>query len=40
MDLDEFKQWLKEYKNEVVFGVASGRNKEITEEALNNHGLT
>jgi sucrose-phosphate synthase len=37
--LNEFKQWIKEHKNEIVFGIASGRNKQITEEALINHGL-
>jgi len=37
--LEDFKRWIKEHKNDVVFGVASGRNKEITIEALNNYGI-
>jgi sucrose-phosphate synthase len=37
--LEEFKEWIKEHKNEIVFGIASGRNRIITEEALNNHDL-
>ncbi len=37
--LQELKQWVKEHKDKIVFGVASGRNKEITHEALIMHGI-
>jgi sucrose-phosphate synthase len=32
--LKEFKQWITDHKDKVVFGVASGRNKELTEQAF------
>jgi sucrose-phosphate synthase len=37
--LEELKQWMNEHKDEIVFGAASGRNKEITNEALMMHGI-
>ena len=37
--LDELKAWMNAHKDEVIFGVASGRNKKLTMEALANHGL-
>ncbi len=37
--LDDLKQWLKEQGDNVLFGVASGRNKQLTEAALNYHDL-
>ena len=37
--LDEFKEWIQQNRDEIVFGVASGRNRQITEEALKTHGL-
>lgn len=37
--LRELKQWIAEHKDEVVFGVASGRNREITEQAFANYDL-
>ncbi len=32
--LDSFKKWMDEHHKNVVFGVASGRNREITAEAF------
>lgn len=37
--LKELKQWIVEHKDEVVFGVASGRNREITEQAFARYDL-
>lgn len=37
--LHELKQWIIDHKDQVVFGVASGRNKEITEQAFANYDL-
>ena len=37
--LDEFKQWIQDHRDKVVFGVASGRNKEITEEAFSKYNF-
>ena len=37
--LEEFKEWINQHKEKIVFGVASGRNKELTIEALTNYGL-
>jgi sucrose-phosphate synthase len=37
--LMELKQWLLEHKDEVVFGIASGRNREITKEAFEKYDL-
>lgn len=37
--LAELKQWIEEHKEDIVFGVATGRNKNITKEALVKHGL-
>jgi sucrose-phosphate synthase len=37
--LKELKQWMTEHKDKIVFGVASGRNKEITQEALMTNGI-
>jgi sucrose-phosphate synthase len=37
--LSELKQWILENKGRVVFGIASGRNKEITQEAFARYDL-
>ncbi len=37
--LKEFKQWIVAHKDNVVFGIASGRNKEITQKALADYDL-
>ncbi len=37
--LGNLKKWIADHKDQVVFGVASGRNKEITEEAFKNYDL-
>ncbi|MEP6681819.1 MAG: HAD-IIB family hydrolase [Parafilimonas sp.] len=37
--LEELKAWMNAHKDDVIFGVASGRNKKLTIEALENHGL-
>ncbi len=37
--LNELKQWIAEYKDSILFGVASGRNREITLEAFTLYDL-
>ena len=37
--LPELKQWIADNKDKVVFGVASGRNKEITQQAFVDYDL-
>lgn len=37
--LEEFRQWVIEHDNKVVFGIASGRNREITKQALNYYNF-
>ncbi len=37
--LNEFKEWIANNKDKIVFGVASGRNREITEHAFANYDL-
>ena len=37
--LREFKHWVNNNKDKVVFGIASGRNRHITEEALAEYEL-
>jgi sucrose-phosphate synthase len=37
--LKEFTNWINEHKETIVFGVASGRNKEITQQAFIKHNL-
>ncbi|MBS1512615.1 MAG: HAD-IIB family hydrolase [Bacteroidetes bacterium] len=37
--LKEFTQWINAHADEVVFGVASGRNREITEAAFTQYDL-
>lgn len=37
--LKELKQWIVDRKDQVVFGVASGRNREITEQAFAHYDL-
>ncbi len=37
--LDDFSKWIKENKEQIVFGIASGRNKEITQEAFEEYHL-
>ena len=37
--LKEFTQWINENRSKVVFGVASGRNREITQQAFDDYDL-
>lgn len=37
--LDEFNNWITENKPRIVFGIASGRNKEITKAAFERYHL-
>ncbi len=37
--LQELKDWVKERKDKIVFGLASGRNKNILQEAISKYGL-
>jgi sucrose-phosphate synthase len=37
--LDELKQWLEKNKADVVFGIATGRNKQLAEEAIVRYKL-
>ncbi len=37
--LGEFKEWIVAHQDSVVFGVASGRNKEITKQAFVKYDL-
>ncbi|MGN6247186.1 MAG: HAD-IIB family hydrolase [Ginsengibacter sp.] len=37
--LPELKQWIEQHNGNVVFGVASGRNREITAEAFKKYDL-
>lgn len=37
--LDEFRQWMEEHKDKVVFGVATGRNREVTQQAFVDYNL-
>jgi len=37
--LNEFVQWIEQHKDKVVFGIASGRNRAITEKALKQYPL-
>lgn len=37
--LNELKQWIRDKKDKIVFGVASGRNKEITKQAFSDYNL-
>lgn len=37
--LTELKKWIADNKTKVVFGVASGRNKEITQQAFKDYDL-
>lgn len=37
--LKEFTQWINENRQKVVFGIASGRNREITEYAFEKYDL-
>lgn len=37
--LKEFTAWINENKDRVVFGIASGRNREITEQAFGKYDL-
>jgi len=37
--LNELKQWILDHKNEVVFGVASGRNRDISKKAFEEYDL-
>jgi len=37
--LDEFTQWIQSNSERIVFGIASGRNREITQEAFRHYRL-
>jgi sucrose-phosphate synthase len=37
--LEEFKTWLPQQKEKFVFGIATGRNKELTREAIEKFEL-
>jgi sucrose-phosphate synthase len=37
--LPELKKWINDHKDKVVFGVASGRNRQITQEAFAKYDL-
>jgi len=37
--LKEFTQWINENRHKVVFGIASGRNRQITEYAFEKYDL-
>jgi sucrose-phosphate synthase len=37
--LKEFSEWIHERRKDVAFGIASGRNRTITEEAIISYGL-
>ncbi|MEO6870383.1 MAG: HAD family hydrolase, partial [Ginsengibacter sp.] len=37
--LDKFRQWIDNHGDKVVFGVASGRNREITQQAFVDYHL-
>jgi sucrose-phosphate synthase len=37
--LKEFTQWISDHKGRVVFGIASGRNRYVTEEAFAQYSL-
>lgn len=37
--LNELTQWIVDNKDNVVFGIASGRNREITEQAFSHYNL-
>ena len=37
--LNKFREWIEHHKDSVVFGVASGRNKELTQQAFENYDL-
>lgn len=37
--LDALKAWVEKNKHQVVFGIASGRNKELTRQALTDYAL-
>jgi sucrose-phosphate synthase len=37
--LDEFSKWIDDHKDKVVFGVATGRNREVTQQAFADYNL-
>ena len=37
--LPDLKKWIEDNKHKIVFGVASGRNKEITQQAFTDYNL-
>lgn len=37
--LDELKEWINDRRDNILFGVASGRNKELTQEAFERYDL-
>ena len=38
-DLSNFRSWIENHRDEVVFGVATGRNQHLTAQALENYDL-
>ncbi|GLR17655.1 HAD-IIB family hydrolase [Portibacter lacus] len=38
-ELDEFTEWIEENKDRFAFGIATGRNKRLTLEAMGKHNL-
>ena len=37
--LDELREWIIQHQDRIVFGVASGRNRELTRKAFDDYGL-
>lgn len=37
--LEHLKQWISDHQEKVVFGIASGRNRELTRQAFLNYNL-
>ena len=37
--LDALKNWIEEHKEKIVFGIASGRNREITKDAFTKYNF-
>lgn len=37
--LDKFREWINSHRDQLIFGVASGRNREITQQAFVDYHL-
>jgi sucrose-phosphate synthase len=37
--INEFNQWILDHKGQVAFGIASGRNKKITKQAITYYNI-